>query len=308
MAKRLIVCKSGTRCGCIQVSWWFYLAWKETNVLGRLMANEAVCSTLGEGTASLVVMSVHRTPLSLQLPEYGEVHVWGARVSEVQLSVSVLSQLLSKQELETAARFVRSADRERYWVAHGVLRTLLSNYINIPPAGIEFATGAFGKPDLACAGVSSPLRFNLAHSGDVVLYAFSLQRQVGIDIEQIRAEIDGMEIARSHFAPEEIEALCGMDEGERIGSFFRCWTRKEAYVKARGEGLSLPLDKFTVPVGGTECILIPWAEGNSAPPKVWTLFNLDVCPGYAAAVVIEGRAVRLNYRPWDNRLLPGGDR
>jgi 4'-phosphopantetheinyl transferase len=252
-------------------------------------------------------MSVQRTVLSFQLPEYGEVHVWVALVSEVRQATPRMARLLSKQEQETAARFVRPVDRERFIVAHGILRSLLGNYLAVAPESVEFATNAFGKPDLVQAGVSSALKFNLAHSGNVVLYALTVQRQVGVDVEEIRADIDAMEIAESQFAAEEIEELQRMDKVGRLSSFFRCWTRKEAYVKARGEGLSLALNKFAVPIVDTSSLQLSWAEGNSEPSKIWTLFNLDPSPGYAAAAVIEGAEVRLLCKKWDNSLLSGGD-
>ena len=207
--------------------------------------------------------------------------------------------MLSKPEREKAGQFVFPADRERYIAAHGLLRTLLGRYLGVTPEKIEFSTNAFGKPALVSAMHAGSLSFNLAHSGDVIVYAFTLRRKVGIDVEKIRPEIKVMELAMSQFADNEINSLQACAPIERADAFFRGWTRKEAYVKARGEGLSFPLNKFAVTMNRSEPVQISWAENDPGCASNWSMFNLDLHPGYTAAVVVEGQAVRVVLMRWD---------
>jgi 4'-phosphopantetheinyl transferase len=244
---------------------------------------------------------VHETPTNILAADDLEIHVWSAILPEVIPALPTAEKYLSKQERETAGRFFHAADRMRYILAHGILRDLLSRYMQVDPVGLQFIANEFGKPDLAAIGTQPALRFNLAHSGDVILYAITQRRQVGIDVEKIRADVDVMELAASQFADQEIKELRRLSLTERQDAFYRVWTRKEAYIKALGTGLSLALNKFAVTVGTDKSIEVSWAEGDPEAARKWAMFDVDTHPEYAAAVVVEaGRPVRVVYRSWNS--------
>jgi len=234
----------------------------------------------------------------LSRPEVGEVHVWSASVSAATARLPALRGLLSEPEAAQAGRFHREEDRRRYVVAHGILRELLGRYGPWPPRELTFVHSPFGKPALDAARWHPPLAFNLAHSGDVVLYAVATAGRVGVDVEYRRPNIEVMEIARSHFSTREIEVLDSLPEGERHAAFFRCWTRKEAYLKARGEGLGFPLADFTVSFRSADPPQVEWAADDTAVIDRWSMFDLGLTAGCAGAVVVDQKPVRLVVRPW----------
>jgi 4'-phosphopantetheinyl transferase len=236
----------------------------------------------------------HRLPL----PGDDEAHVWTALLSETTPRLTVLAGLLSPEEKQRAARFLRPDDQARYIVTHGILRQLLSRYLSVAPAMLGFSMSAFGKPALTQRTGERPLSFNLAHSGDVILYVVASGRRVGVDVEAIRTDLDIMELAQRQFSLQETNALKVILPPERTEAFFRCWTRKEAYVKARGEGLSFPLDKFTVTMKRDEMPELRWVENDPSGLQPWSMFHLEPLSGYAGAVVVEGRNVNLLSYPW----------
>jgi 4'-phosphopantetheinyl transferase len=172
---------------------------------------------------------------------------------------------------------------------------VLALYTETEPARLRFAYGPQGKPSLQSdeAGDTS-LRFNLAHSHDLALLAVARGREVGVDVEHVRADFASDEVAGHFFSPRETAALRAVpDEAERARAFFRCWTRKEAYVKARGEGLSLPLDGFTVSLAAGEPAALLGCDADARETQRWTLINLEPGDGYAAAAAVEGTGWRL---------------
>src|SRR5688572_27234414 len=174
-------------------------------------------------------------PKTLSLPD-DCVHVWRAALDPTP------DTLLSGDEREKAALFHFEKDRQRYIAARTALRQLIARYENVPAEKIEFTYNAFGKPALK----KSPLRFNTSHSADLALFAFTLRNNIGVDLERIRPDFAAREIAGQFFSPDEIAALRALPPAAQIEAFFRCWTRKEAFIKAHGSGLSLPLHRFVV--------------------------------------------------------------
>jgi len=229
----------------------------------------------------------------LRSPTETEVHVWTVLVSKSSDFLPDLQCLLSPEERAAAARFVYPADRVRYTVAHGILRRILGEYLSLPPEELKFEVSQHGKPALASRTGQPSLNFNLAHSGDVVVYGVTRSRLVGIDVEEIRSEIEVMDLARHQFSKAEADALEALDESERIDAFFRCWTRKEAYLKARGEGLGYPLNHFSVSVGGAEKPALLWVKDEPNAGEKWSLFHLNSPPGYMGAAMVEGTSVEL---------------
>ena len=201
--------------------------------------------------------------------------------------------LLSDDERRRAARFRFVDDRTRFVVARGSLRAILSRYGAGPPDQLTLLTGSHGKPMLP---PPSPLHFNVSHSGSVGLVAVALGREVGVDVEQIRPLRSLRAIARRFFAPAEVAALERLAPSDFVAGFYRCWTRKEAYVKARGLGLSLPLEGFEVAVGAVELASGAWlqiAESDDLTGSPWHVTDLEVPPAYVAALAVSGSGAQV---------------
>jgi 4'-phosphopantetheinyl transferase len=188
-----------------------------------------------------------------------------------------LIQFLSVEERARAERFRFPEHRHRYLVCRGTLREILSRYLDLAPAALHFDHNAYGKPSVAGAG----LHFNVSHSGDWAMLAVSAEREVGIDIERIDPSFVQEQIPERFFSPREVAQLRSLPPSEQPGAFFRCWTRKEAYIKARGLGLALALDSFDVS-------LLPDDPPALSRAGDWSIRNLDAPEGYAAAIVAEG--------------------
>jgi 4'-phosphopantetheinyl transferase len=233
----------------------------------------------------------------LELPK-DEIHVWLASLIVEPQVVQSLEATLGPDEVAKANRFVKPRDRLRFITARGILRELLAAYVDEPASALKFDYGAFGKPILRAAGLRKSMRFNLSHSHDLSLYAFSGFREVGVDIELLRPDFAGEEIASRFFAPQEVADLLTLPPELRVEGFFNCWTRKEAYVKARGDGLQVPLDGFHVS-------LIPnYPERlNSLDSARWTLRSLKVPYPFVAALVAEGSNWRTRLLRWDPQRL-----
>jgi 4'-phosphopantetheinyl transferase len=215
-----------------------------------------------------------------------EVHVWAVDLALPGHLLFELEAVLDSGERERAARFVRPIHRDRFIAAHGQLRRLLGSVLHLAPGDIRFTAGPQGKPALS-PGLPGVLEFNLAHSGDVALVALSHSRAVGVDVEEAHAMPDAAAIAARFFSAHEQAALAALPEADRQAAFFDIWTRKEAWIKAVGSGLSYPLDQFTVSLaaGAEDCLL----SADGAMIGQWRLRALSTPPGYAAAVAAEGR-------------------
>ena len=196
-------------------------------------------------------------------------------------------QDLSPDERELAGRFSLDHLRRRYVVAHATLRRILAGYVGTTPSTLRFKAGPYGKPWLAPP--YEALSFNLAHSGALALLAVTRCREIGVDIEEYRALNDADRIAEQFFSAAEVAALRALPEAERQPAFFRCWARKEAFVKALGLGLAAPLDAFDVSLGPDEPCRLLASRRASDDLLRWWLTSLDVGPGYAAALVVENR-------------------
>ena len=207
-----------------------------------------------------------------------------------------LESILSADERERVRRFHFERDRSRWLAGRGCLRMLLGRYFCVPPETLSFDYGPFGKPRLI--GLKTPLQFNASHSGDILLIAVTLDRAVGIDVERIRSDLSVLEIAERFFSPRERSALAAMPDALRTDAFFDCWTRKEAYIKARGEGLSLPLDGFDVAFGPGEPAKLLATRPDAAEACRWRLCELDVADGYKAALAVEGTQWTLKCWDW----------
>lgn len=230
-------------------------------------------------------------PQELALPA-GEVHVWRANLDRPAGEMARLAERLAPEEEERAGRFYFERDEKRFVAGRGLLRTLLGRYLDMAPGAIQFQYGPQGKPALAAGCGDGSLAFNLSHSHDMALYAFARRRAVGVDVEQVRPLAEAVNIARRFFSPQEVAAMQAAPAAQREMVFFEIWTRKEAYIKALGEGLSRPLRGFSVALG-EERAPLRYVEGDAAEAARWRLAPLFPGPGYVAAVAVEGDGWRL---------------
>jgi len=229
----------------------------------------------------------------------GEVHVWRVPVDWLASSIDGLERTLSADEEQRMRRFRFDDDRKRYLVGRGLLRLLLGRYLELRPQELRFDYTPFGKPHLAANVAQRSLEFNVSHSGELLLIAIAAGRAVGVDVEQVRADIEVGAIAAHFFSSNEQDTLGKLATALQIDAFFNCWTRKEAYIKAKGDGLSLPLDQFDVSLMPDEEARLLETRPDPDEARRWRLANLDVADGYKAALAAEGSGWTL--RCWDWR-------
>jgi len=220
-----------------------------------------------------------------------EIEVWLIRLPDDGRIPQGLLNCLSDEESARAARFVFDRDRARFTVAHVALRGILARYTGQAAADLCMGTANRGKPYLTD---HRDIGFNLSHSGSYAMVAVARGRDVGVDIEAMRGERPMEGIAERFFAPAEVRELMETPEEKRIAAFFRCWSRKEAYIKARGEGLAIPLDSFEVSLG--EVAVLRKAEDRER----WSICALAAPDGYAAALVAEGTGWSVRQRHWQD--------
>ncbi|HYV83682.1 MAG TPA: 4'-phosphopantetheinyl transferase superfamily protein [Pyrinomonadaceae bacterium] len=214
--------------------------------------------------------------------ETGTVHVWRISLDQPDDRLDRFRQTLDPDELNRASRFHFEKHRRHFIVARGFLRSVVASYLETLPETLRFSYGAYGKPELASEHV---LRFNLSHSHEVALLAIALDAELGVDVEQIRADFASEEIARRFFSRAEVEVFNALPQEEQVAAFFRCWTRKEAYIKAIGKGLSQALDAFDVTLApGVQAELLRAEEDDVSR---WLLYEIDVGEGYAGALAVE---------------------
>jgi 4'-phosphopantetheinyl transferase len=215
-----------------------------------------------------------------------EVHVWRVSLDQSQATIERLKRLLATDELAKAGRFRFAKDRNQFIIGRGLLRVLLGRYLACVPAQIHFRYSSYGKPSLE-DGTQAGLQFNLSHSHQMALLAFACDRNVGVDIEYMRPDVEFEQLAQHFFSPTECAVLLDMAPALRKETFYNCWTRKEAYIKARGEGLSMPLDLFDVSLRPGEPAALLQCRENPAEVARWSLHALMPGEQYAAALAVE---------------------
>jgi 4'-phosphopantetheinyl transferase len=222
-----------------------------------------------------------------------EVHVWRASLERPPAAVARLRPLLAPDEQRRADRFRFERDRSRFIVGRGLLRVLLGRYLGLEPEQLRFQYGAFEKPRLAHDGPW----FNVSHSGTIALYAVSTAGELGIDVELDDADFAQERIAERFFSSTEVDVLRSLPEALQPRAFLNCWTRKEAFIKARGDGLSLALNSFDVsldPNAPAALLRTAWSEDE---PRQWRMQDLsDRDGGYIAAVTMRGSRWRVVQR------------
>lgn len=227
-----------------------------------------------------------------------EVHVWQASLDRPESAVRRMARLLSADEIGRAERFVVDRVRRRFVLCRGMLRMILGRYTGLDPARLRFHYDR-GKPSLAG---DTDVRFNLSHTDGLALYAVTRGREVGVDVERVHPLARVERIAERFFSVPERAALRATPSERRLEAFFTCWTRKEAYVKARGDGLAHPLDRFAVSIApGEPPRLSAAGDGDVREVARWSIDAVPPAPGYVAALVALGSGWRLVSRSWPPR-------
>jgi len=223
-----------------------------------------------------------------------DVHVWRIHLKDLDREMTQLDSILSRDEWRRAQGFRFERDQRQFTLSHWALRTILSKYLKLEADEIEFTHNRFGKPRLV--GYER-LKFNLSHSGGMALVAIAENTEVGVDVEVLDGSIGFIGLAKRFFSETEYQEIVSSSGSEQSVAFFRCWTGKEAIVKAKGEGLSIPLDSFSISLtkSATQVVSLEMEEGGSS---IWTLESLDVSERYFGSVAYEGRDRNVVVMDW----------
>lgn len=235
-------------------------------------------------------------PEAIELKD-NEVHVWWVNAGSEDIPQDLLAVSLSEDERERAARFKFAKDRRLHVAAHAALRSLLADYLRVAAGEIQFVSGAHGKPALAPPLAASGLEFNLSHSHEVALVAVARQRAVGVDVEFVKRNFSFDELARRFFTTKEVGALFELPQPLQREAFFKCWTSKEAFLKAKGTGLSGKLDEVGITLANDQEVRI-----NARVPG-WSLTGLTPCVEYEGALVIQGDPRQIRCYRWEPPLI-----
>lgn len=219
-----------------------------------------------------------------QMPslQRGAVDVWRIALDDEDDRLDRFRRMLEPHELDRGGRFHFEKHRRHFIIARGFLRSVIARYLGSQPESLRFIYGVYGKPALAS---EHGLRFNLSHSNEVALLAVTLDAELGVDVEHIRADFASEDIARRFFSRAEVETFNSLTREEQVAAFFRCWTRKEAYIKAIGKGLSQALDEFDVTLAPDVAPALLQTMDDDA--SRWLMEDIDVGEGYAGALVVE---------------------
>ncbi len=228
--------------------------------------------------------------------EEGEVHLWIAPLAVVPDKLIFFKSILSDDEQERVKRFHQKVDAERFMSGRGTLRSLLGAYLAMEPNRLEFAYDTFGKPRLTRpTGKAAFISFSVSHCEDCGLLGFVRRHRIGVDLERIRLDLDVEDLARRFFSMNEFHKLCALPVDQRKEAFYCGWTRKEAYLKARGQGLSFGLDRVEVSLAPDEPAMILSAADDPDISQRWAVQHLLPRPGYVGAATVEARSIEFKY-------------
>ena len=244
------------------------------------------------GALSAWVAPPHNLTLTV-----GEVHIWRVFLDQCAPGIQDLYQTLTPAERVSVELFYFDADRQRAILRRGILRQILGRYLSLPPHRLQFHRTEYGKPFLTANSGGQWLRFNLSHAGNLALYAITRHRAVGVDVAHMRPEfLEGL--PEQLFSLTEVSQLRSLPPLAQVQAFFRCWTRKEAFIKARGDGLALPLDQFDVSLRPGEPARVVATRWDPAEAAKWSLAEVEPGPEYAGAVCLRGSLLQLRCWQW----------
>lgn len=222
-----------------------------------------------------------------------EVHLWHVDLAAVAEGEQRWVEMLSEDERTRAARFHFERDRQHFTATRALLRIILASYVEADPKALRFRYSDKEKPSLISERAENIVEFNVSHSGNAALLAFTRGRALGVDVEYMREDFDHNAIAARFFSENERCQLAALAAAERYRGFFRCWTRKEAYIKAVGTGLSLPLDQFDVSLKPDDQNALLSTRPNASEAALWSMREVPAGDGYVAALCVRGQEWRL---------------
>jgi 4'-phosphopantetheinyl transferase len=241
--------------------------------------------------------SWHQPTPSMTLNSH-DVHLWRAFLGQSQTCIDQLILLLSADELSRAAKFHFETDRERFILCRGILRTILGRYLDIDPGRVKFGSGPYGKLYLVNEFAGVPIQFNLSRTQHIALYAFTSGCMIGVDVEHVRPISNIEQIAALSFSDYENHTFSTIHQEQKQIAFFHGWTRKEAYIKAIGDGLFSPLRAFDVSLAPNEPSRILSINGSTEEALRWSIETLEPASNHVAAVAIEGHRYDIDYYEW----------
>ncbi|MEW6601877.1 MAG: 4'-phosphopantetheinyl transferase superfamily protein [Nitrospirota bacterium] len=243
------------------------------------------------------MISEWRTPPDDLSLDRNELHVWRCFLDQPDQQRVSLEATLSDDEMRRAERYHFERDRLRFIITRGVLRTILGKYLGSGPVDVSFIYGTNGKPSLS-GKQGTGLCFNVSHSRDLALFAFTYDRKIGVDVEYVDGERAISHIVERFYSSAEMSAFQGLPPDARQNAFFTYWTCKEAYLKAEGTGLSFGLDKVEIALSAEGHASLAAIEGDAQKAASWTLHILDAAADYAAALAVDGRGTGLKKWQW----------
>ena len=220
------------------------------------------------------------------------VNTWFINVNVVQDKIEMFSRIISIDENKRANKFHFKKDKNLFIMSRAILRVLSGHYLNIKPEDITFKYGEFGKPDY---DFETNLKFNISHSGDMAIFSFVKDFDIGTDIEKMKHDFDVLDIATNYFSELEIEALKKLPKQMQVEGFYRVWTRKESFIKATAQGLSFPLDSFSVSLNSNETAELLQTKWDENEKNNWTLFTFSPHEEYIGATSVKGMINKVNY-------------
>ena len=224
-----------------------------------------------------------------------EVHIWRADLEVDECFQSSFLKLLSPDEKNRARKFRFAKDSRNFIAARGILRLLIGKYLEINPAEISFQYSKFGKPGIVN---NNSLQFNISHSQNIALFAFTKRFNIGIDVEFVNPDIEVKDIAANFFSKNEILNLLALAEEQQTLGFFNCWTRKEAFIKAVGEGLSFPLDKFEVSLEPDKPAKLLATDWEPEAVSKWSIYSMSPAANFVGSLAIEGFVDQVKFWNW----------
>jgi 4'-phosphopantetheinyl transferase len=228
----------------------------------------------------------------------GEVHVWQAPLDREAAVVKYFDALLDDDERDRARRFHFPKDRERFTVGRGLLRCLLGAYLRVAPEAVRLSYTSAGKPYLVGETGDSAVRLNVAHSDGLIVLAVTRGRDIGVDVERMRPDVEWRKLVGRYFAPSEVAELTALPADCQEWAFFTGWTRKEAYLKALGLGMAIPLDQFAVSLTPGRPPTLLATDHDPGQLGRWDLHEFTPAADYVGALAVDGRAGRIRCGRW----------
>ena len=241
----------------------------------------------------------------VQLQE-NEVQIWKLKLPQQANFVAQSYHLLSEDEKNRAEKYKFNEDRDNFISSRGVLRIIAGKYLDVSPESIKFSYSSYGKPFLSLTEYPIRVNFNLSDTKGLVLYAFTLKNEIGIDVESLHKIMDMAAVASRFFSINEVQRLKHVALAKRDDAFLSCWTLKEAYIKAIGEGLSCPLDQFEMAFTEGQKPSLLYSQWDENEKERWQMYRIQAPEGYIASLAVEGRSHNLIYKDFEKEFLQFG--